>query len=459
MKRIVLLVTLFLNTILYASGSDEIFTKFLRGSQIRTGAMLVINPYRHVYDNWRVVNPSMTMKLYIADDRWVHRNHNNPIAVAYTVNIKKTDNTTCIITDTLTVNYHTSSSYKDIDIRVYPNVLNASITILDTSGSVFNDVILEMCLSYPRYTALDTIRTASGVYGRYLDQTNELLLTWDYLDGADEYDVEWLFVDNPYLTSQIGYDFRNATRITTSNNYYHISLAYPKGSILYRVRGRGTFFQSQKYYPVFSPWSYRTTSSNTLPEISPSCRFDYEGLEDSLTWQYTASYAEEGKKKEVLSFYDGSLRKRQEVTVLNTDSVAVVGEFFYDYVGRQAIVSVPVPTLNKGLRYYGTNGNMNGAFNGIVHKNDYDADTTIGRPHPFPVNSGSAIYYSSANPFVNHIQWPNINQVPQDSGYTYSHTRYLADGTDRVHSQSSPGAAFKMGGGHDKVYLWQSFSG
>ena len=454
MKRIVLLVTLFLNTILYASGSDEIFTKFLRGAQIRAGASIEINPRRLVYNNWQVVNPTLTMRLYIAEDRWVQRAHGNQISIIYTIGLHNTNNTDSTISDTLSVDYSISGSYKDVDIRLYPNVVYATCTINDTSGAIYNDVILEMSLSYPRYTASDTIRTASGVYGQYLSQTNELLLTWDYLDGADEYDVEWIFVDNPRLTSHVRYDFRNATRITTSNNYYHISLAYPKGSILYRVRGRGTYYHVQQYYPVFSPWSYPSTSSSTLPEISPSCRYDYEGLEDSLTWQYTATYAEEGKKKEVVSFYDGSLRKRQDVTVLNTDSVAVVGEYFYDHVGRQALESVPVPTLSRGLRYYGTNGNPDGAFNGIFYKSDYDSDTTVGMARPFPMNSGSAIYYSSANPFVNHIQWPNINQVPQDSGYTYSHTRYLADGTDRVHSQSSPGAAFKMGGGHETKYIY-----
>ena len=454
MKRIVLLIFLCLGTILHAAGSDEIFTKHLRGSQIRGGASIEINPRRFVYTNWQVVNPTLTMRLYIAEDRWMQRNNGNQISVIYRIDLHNTDNTNSTIFDTLTVDFSISGSYKDVDIRVFPNVVYATCTINDTSGAIYNDVILEMSLSYPRYTASDTIRTASGVYGQYLSQTNELLLTWDYLDGADEYDVEWLFVDNPCLTSLVRYDFRNATRITTSNNYYHISLAYPKGSILYRVRGRGTHYYSSQYYPVFGPWSLQTMSSSTLPAISPSYRFDYEGLEDSLTWQYTASYAEEGKKKEVISFYDGSLRKRQEVTVLNTDSVAVVGEYFYDHVGRQALESVPVPTLNRGLRYYGTSGNANGAFNGIIHKSDYDSDTTIGKARPFPMNSGSAIYYSSANPFVNHIQWPNINQVPQDSGYTYSHTRYLADGTDRIHSQSAPGAAFKMGDGHETKYIY-----
>ena len=454
MRKIVLLVTLLLNTILYASGSDEIFTKFLRGSQIRAGASIEINPRRLVYTNWQVVNPTLTMRLYIAEDRWVQRNQGNQISVIYSIDLHNTDNTNSTIYDTLTVDYSISGSYKDIDIRIYPNVIYATCTINDTSGTIYNDVIMEMCLSYPRYTASDTIRTASGVYGQYLSQTNELLLTWDYLDGADEYDVEWLFVDNPHLTSHVGYDFRNATRITTSNNYYHISLVYPKGSIIYRVRGRGTYYHTQQYYPVFGPWSYPVQAASVLPDISPTCRYDYAGLEDSLTWQYTAVYAEDGKKNENIVFYDGSLRKRQEVTVLNIDSVAVVREFFYDHVGRQALVSVPVPTLNKGLRYYGTNGTPDSVFNGNIHKSDYDSDTTIGNARPFPMNSGSAIYYSSANPFVNHIQWPNINQVPQDSGYTYFHTRYLGDGTDRIHTQSAPGAAFKMGGGHETRYIY-----
>ena len=454
MNRLLVLVVVFCGLLLQGFGSEEVFTKFLRGSQISPSTELTLNPRRYDYTNWTVVHPVLSVRLYLAEDRWQLRYQDSQCSVVFTLDLVNENNVHQIVTDTLSVNYFWFNSYKDIDVHKYIDVKAATLTVMNTSGNLTDDIFLEMQLLYPRFTQTENIDAVSGVWRQYKENSNELLITWNYKDGADEYDLEWLFVDNPANISGIPYDFRNATRITTSNNYYSVTLAYPKGTILYRIRGRGTHFANNTLYPVVGPWSFSPSNTDTLPPVSTLYRFDYNGLEDSLTWQYTASFAEDGKRAESISFYDGSLRKRQEVALVHSDSLAVVSEYFYDHVGRQALHAIPAPTPSQGIRYYGTQGASHGLFNGDYGKNDYDADSTLYRNKIFPNNAGSAIYYSANNPFVNSAKWPTINQTPFDSGYTYSHTRYMNDGTNRVHSQSMPGSVFKLGGGRETKYIY-----
>ena len=453
MKKLSLFILMLFGLMMGSNASNETYSRCLRGSDIHYNALMVINVQQYDRLNWNVSNSFVRVRLYLAEDRYIGHSNNEDFIVVYNITLTNVDNSLNVLNDTLFINYHQSAPYRDLDINEYRNCKAAFLTITSASPNITEDIVFELQLCRPLFTNTDSVGTPFDVRRKYLESTNELLLTWGYLDGADEYDLEWLFVDNPTMSNNVSYDFANATRITTSNNYYKIPLAYPKGNVLCRVRGRGTYVNGE-HYPVFGPWSFTTSSDSIIPDSNHICRYDFAGLEDSLTWQYTAVYAEEGKRKEVITFYDGSLRNRQEVTVLNTDSVAIVGETFYDHIGRQALQALPSPTPSRGIRYYGTNGTAVGQFNGNFPKSQYDYDVTLAHNRTFPANAGSALYYSSNNPFANHPLWPNVNQTPWDSGYTYTHVRYLNDGTDRVHSQSNVGSTFKMGGGHETKYYY-----
>ncbi|MBR3467951.1 MAG: hypothetical protein IKH15_12140 [Bacteroidales bacterium] len=454
MKKLSIYILILFGLLMSSKASNEIYSKHRRGVEIMQNAVLAISSRQFSRTNWNVTDPFVRVRLYLAEDRYMSHSGNEDFRVIYDITLTDNNSSSITLTDTLNVGYRQNSPYRDLDMNEYRNYKEASLRIRNVSTNITNDIVLELQLCYPRNTRTASIGNPFDVRRRYLENTNELLVTWGYLDGADEYDLEWLFVDNPSASNNVPYDFANATRITTSDNYYKIPLAYPKGNILCRVRGRGTMLDHGNYYPVFGLWSFANSSGNTIPDTNHICRYDYQGLEDSLTWQCTTVYAEEGKRKEIISFYDGTLRKRQEVTVLNTDNVAVVGETFYDHVGRQALQAIPTPTASKGIRYYGTSGTPNGQFNGNFPKSQYDEDATLTHTPKFPSDAGSAVYFSSNNPFAGNPHWPNASQIPWDSGYTYTHVRYLNDGTDRVHSQSNVGSAFKMGGGHETKYYY-----
>ncbi len=399
-------------------------------------------------------NPAIRVVLRWAEDRMLI-NTNRTVIIPYKIALKDAAGVVSNIVDNISVNYDTQNPYTDIKVNEYTNYVSATLVVQSgITASIPEDVILELQLSFDRYTISQNLATPENMKGVYEPAKNELLLTWDFLPGAESYDVEFLFIDNPKNYSHIPYDFRNATRVNVPDNYYRVSLAYPKGNVLYRVRGVGHYIDNNQSHSVYGKWNYATGKGDILPNMHNSIRFDYAGLEPGLNWQYTAAYAEDGKRKEVITFFDGSLRNRQQVTLGNTQEVAIVAESFYDHIGRPALQSMPAPTPGTGMRYYGTNGSSTGNFNGTFSKSTYDTDYGITHTLPMDINAGSGKYYSANNPFLSSPGWVNIQQTPKSEGFTYSRQRLLNDGTERIHSSGSVGTQFGLGSGHETKFYY-----
>ena len=432
-------------------GSQNTVLSFRRGSDISASRLpLTVRPV--ILSGWQV-QPSLSeirVRLYLAEDRrLMHPDETYKVVYRITMDGSYT-------IDSLTIGYSLSSEYTDMSVNTYPYSPDARLSIIRTSHMPMpQDITLELQGDFTCTSTNSTLVAPGNVKGSFLPATNELQLVWGYVRGADRYDVEWLFIDNSTGRENIAFDFRNATRVQVSGNYYNIPLAYPKGVILYRIRGVGSYVFDGETYPLYGKWSNLAVQDEHLPvPNAPQYRYDYPGLELGLNWQYTAAYAEEGKRKEVISFFDGSLRSRQQVTVNNSDSIAIVGESFYDHVGRIAIESMPAPTFSRGMRYYNTDEETTGNFNGIFEKADYDLDITIGRARPFPENSGAALYYSANNPFRNQPHFNSVAQISEDSGYLYVHRRYVNDGTNRLHSISGMGEGYRLGGNHATRFFY-----
>ena len=245
------------------------------------------------------------------------------------------------------------------------------------------------------------------VKSELLTGTNELEVRWKFISGAESYDLEWVFIDvddnpAPNLDNvSAGFDFHNATRVNVPGQYYHIQLGYPKGILLYRVRGVGADVNDFGLRDE-GKWSFIPTSlgnawqGNTLTDapvisgVSESYRCNLDGMHLSLNWQYAATFAEDGKRKEVVSFYDGSLRNRQTLTLNNKEGTAIVGETKYDYSGRPAVTLLPTPVESNGIRYY---NNFNPGFD----RTDFDQDANVSNPSQLSTASGAGKYYSTAN--------------------------------------------------------------
>lgn len=287
-----------------------------------------------------------------------------------------------------------------------------------------------------------------------------LKVSWQWpLDaGHTHTQLEWTWVEEELIThyyqnNSLNYALlfeNNSTRIDLpyGKDSYSIPLLYGnKGKLYYRLRAVNL---SRPGARVDGPWSAVQAQA-------------FSGHEDALNWQSTLSFAEEGKHKAVVQYYDGTLRSRQTVTKENTQNTTITAETFYDGQGRPAVQVLPAPGPQKVIRYtaglnlFEANEQLNLPFNQKMSDNPADffdlqpVDTRTSITPALSARSGAAYYYSSANT----LRDTGLHAyIPQAEGYPYTVTRYTPDGTGRVMAQSGVGGAMKMGSNHETRYYY-----
>ena len=294
--------------------------------------------------------------------------------------------------------------------------------------------------------------------GTVTNNGNQLQLTWALISGAEEYDIEWTTADAGnanYATIQQmaagtagtvdtlllnSIFLHNATRITTSNQSYLLSLPYNDDYVLVRMR---QVQYSADGVRLLGSWDYQLGSGQYAV-------WALTWYQSSLNWQYSAAFAEEGKKKEVVSYFDGSLRSRQTVTINNSDNVALVQENIYDDFGRATASILPAPFKEASgvtpyLRYFlNYNQNSSGAPYNFANVVGSTASATCEfNPDSLNVTSGASQYYSASNPFINDQPYDQF--IPNGQGYPISVTQYTPDNTGRIMVQGGVGKIFQPG--------------
>lgn len=301
---------------------------------------------------------------------------------------------------------------------------------------------------------------------------DQLTISWPAIDGAEEYQLEWFHINDIDIasTSDLKINFKtNSTRITTTYTSYDLSLIFDQGYICYRVRGVGRSGSSLTADRLlFTNWS-TDDGDLTVSALPANSKFHVDAtlvFDIYKNWQYSSTYAEEGKKKEVISFFDGSLRNRQMVTKINSkknnNNNAIVGETIYDHQGRPAIQVLPVPVkapsvscevLGKQstLKYYeGFNLNSD---NVPYTKVDFDVDSESACSNILSSMSdieGASRYYSPAN---NDLQGSQAF-LPDSKDYPFSQVEYTPDNTGRIRRQGGVGQEFQLGSGHETQYFY-----
>ncbi len=295
--------------------------------------------------------------------------------------------------------------------------------------------------------------TGGGVGKQQLD------LTWSPVAGAEEYDIEWVSIDEgsefegilngmlygstPVTANDEIRLFRNnATRITTEANSYVLSLIYNSKYLAVRIRQAS---YNSLGIRVTGNWDYHLGTGYAAWEL--------DWHEENLNWQYSASFAEEGKRKEVINYFDGSLRGRQTVTINNSDNIAVLQENVYDEFGRPVASILPAPVKESGepyLHYFSAfnrkSFNVPYSFRDIVNGCELKPDTLSSE-------FGASKYYSKLNPFLNDINYAKKynSYIPDAERYPLSLTQYTGDNTGRIKVQGGVGKMFQPGDGGSKT--------
>jgi RHS repeat-associated protein len=393
----------------------------------------------------------------------------------YTVSIKidyYTDpsaSTPTTVNTSLTVDYTPGQGapYKGMDVYNIPG--GAYKIIVTVTGVNLNGFLAPPANSVQLASRILVDRTSvfqpsAGLTTTFANTTAKYLTaTWNAQQGAQEYDVEWTTInsgnpnyavitanaahssnpDYPTLSTALAKAFvNNASRITTDSNSYTISLNSTDSYLLFRIR--------QVQYDVTTGvrkagvWDYTDYTTSAAPKYAI---FPLTWTDNTMNWQYSAAFAEDGRKKEVISYFDGSLKSRQTVTINNSDNVALAQENVYDDFGRPVVSILPATFKESGNAYlhYIPDFNLLSANTPYKYANiaGSSAQACEFNPSPMSTLSGASKYYSAQNDYLTTMPFNRF--LPDAEGYPFAVSQYTNDNTGRIKSQGGVGLAFQPG--------------
>jgi photosystem II stability/assembly factor-like uncharacterized protein len=346
------------------------------------------------------------------------------------------------------------------------------------------EVFFDLSIAWSRvYSGLGLNQSPSGLAAAYVDcngeltaneaEAKELQFTWNTLAGMVEYQLEWTWVDDydisgapfnsPAELDALKYDLgRNATRISTAETNYTIPLLYDRGYIVFRVRGVGVD-PNGTLLPIYTAWTSLPVQGSVGDALDDDLAVHVPGHQKKKNWQASLSYAEEGKRKEVVTYADGTSRAREVVTRINSLKVPIIAQTIYDAVGRPALQMMPAPLVEPPCGGTGVTtapidfvpqfnrDNEPGDITSVdIHlSGDCDVNAPV-----MSSASGVEHYYSPAfaNSTNSLLEAPAF--LPRSEGYPYSQTQYTRDNSGKVRSQGGPGPTFQLGTGHEAKYLY-----
>ena len=279
--------------------------------------------------------------------------------------------------------------------------------------------------------------SSSGFKPVFEADTSQTRAHWRAVTGAEEYDLEWVFIDASAGAVLSNYSkaftFKDPVRVTTNASEYSIDLNYPAGELYYRVRAVGRFSDDTSR-PRYGEWS-----GIEHFDITPSA------LELNKNWQLVTIYSENAKRKKNIKYFDGLFMERQAITSLASAESTLVSEVKYDHERRPVLSILPAPRLETDLRYHLKFNRSNNATDDYFGAANFNEGTI----EPLSLAYGAGKYFSSNNTAV-----INRDYLPDAGGYPYSLLEYLRDGTGRVRKGSGIGQTLMLGGGHDTVSIY-----
>ncbi|MFY7708822.1 MAG: WD40/YVTN/BNR-like repeat-containing protein, partial [Flavobacteriales bacterium] len=361
-----------------------------------------------------------------------------------------------------------------LECRILSITVNG-VTQNSLPGHLFvgSKVVVDRLTNFAPYASTPVAN--SNIDVNYLDNDNDgvsdhIRVSWTDFYSAEYYDLEWVHKDNystdlnnpiPAGNLEISFKDKNSTRISTDLYSYDIPLIFEQGYVLFRLRPVGRLTGNPNI-PVFGKWS--TADSEVLNVASAQITHPIvyvEGLDQNLIWQNNATFAENGKRKDVISYYDGGNKNRQTVTSLSSLKIAVVGETIYDYTGRPALQVLPSPVVNfssgqgnevSTIRFY-RDFNIKGTTTEAIAAKHFDPDggslCEVNAPQ-LSALSGASNYYSPQNPFDDS----EVDFVPNAYEYPYSQTEYTPDNTGRIRRQGGVGPDHQLNSDHETFYYY-----
>ncbi len=415
--------------------------------------------------------------------------------------------------------YTSTSSTPNIDIRNFvelqaeldydylPNeatIFNTSSTQIDITGPPSSLVSawrlrLVPFLSFTTTANQEHIDLKTEI--RNVANTPELTaaVPADIVNWIDSVEIQWTFTEDEFFKlngsnefEKLKYNNTTFPLIPNFNEYtisvvlpfanpltYRISNVFENGILCFRARFIGRLAQKSGstitgVTTVQCPWSDLLNRADlinvdypsiaTIPGTVPlgyALGIRINTFSPKLNWIFNCTYAEDGKKKEVINYFDGTLKSRQTITTSNTDAFALIKETIYDFQGRPAIEVLPVPSSIKSLNYVANFNKVNSTTAYTAANFDFNSSSNCTTPTSGMHNgSGAARYYSELNNWLTGNNISNKNQYIPSSGnatngfFPFVQTVYTPDNTGRVKYTTQPGLGFQMGSNRETQYFY-----
>lgn len=453
------------------ANDTEVFYNEIKGSQIFNGALFqtVDNLYPSGYG---VVSSHIKIENLIIFE--VNEEDNlyrpNPFSESITIRIRKYDINNVATVEILNLNVNFSNvagtNYKQKDFVTFENAHRVEVQVMsaptnNTHVKLSAQISIKRIYNFNEVGLISSVSHSTDFDGQ--QSSGFININWAAYTGAVEYDLEYTHYNEQSevvreinlsgaAVTKYSFDYlfeNNATRVVLDNNQYSIPHLYSKGYIFYRIRA--VTYDENGVRSVT-----RWTSTGGFGGIVIAQFAQKQVLNEhhsvNKNWSSKRTFIENGKAQSTVEYLDGGLKMRQQVTGLNVEERILVGNYYYDYFGRNSLNIMPYVEDNSYINYV-ANELVLGSSG--LQLNEYDTGDCSYTGVVFPDSKGPGKYYGQQNFYLSSGTIPNfIKYIPDSEGYHYSQTRYTPDRTNRIARVSGPGLQLKPGSGHETRYYY-----
>ncbi len=274
-------------------------------------------------------------------------------------------------------------------------------------------------------------------------------------------------------------DWDQALTIETGSSQKSISLTLAEGVgyYLWRVRPIGNEEEggigNSENWGEWSTANEPSFSQNAVINIETNqyagnTRFVVSNFNNNLSrdknWIFTRSFIEGGAVTgtnsnlgdattnnpitigEAASFANELQMVQQQQTRIKSEDKTIVGQTIYDYSGRPAMSSMAAPVQTNQLGYISKY--IRDAQNNSYSADDFDTDDNYKTPAEYNTSVDATSSIGGTGNYYSNDRVIDEDNVPSASGFPFSRTLFMNDGTSKPKAQSSPGLTFQFNTGH-----------
>lgn len=275
-----------------------------------------------------------------------------------------------------------------------------------------------------------------------LNEGQRIRLSWDHACSRfPMHEVQLLRLQNNTtatdgiadITATIDWSQALSYEVDFYREYAELVLAEGKGYYVWRVRpigdvqpgGRANFENWGNWNAAALEGPVQLSAAN-LPEGA----LYFDGFDEDRNWTFARTFSEGGKQHETFSLSDGLGNVYQEQTRDASKDIKITRAIRYDYAGRPAVESLPVPeSTDLGF----SDGLLSNSNNVPFGPADFDTDGAVYLTDS--VQGSINAYYSELNPNTN---------IPSAEGVPFSRTLFHNDGNNQPRQAGQAGETMSL---------------